>query len=47
MNANDYIQLYFASDSGNTLAVTYPPGTSPAHPTSPSVILTATFTSAL
>ena len=45
--ANDYIQLYFASDSGNTLAVTYPPGVSPAHPTSPSVILTATFTSAL
>lgn len=47
INANDYIQLYFASDSGNTVAVTYPPGTSPAHPTSPSVILTATFTSAL
>jgi hypothetical protein len=47
INAGDYIQLYFASDSGNTLAVTYPPGTSPAHPTSPSVILTATFTSAL
>jgi len=47
VNAGDYIQLYFASDSGNTLAVTYPPGTSPAHPTSPSVILTATFTSAL
>jgi hypothetical protein len=47
VNANDYIQLYFASDSGNTLAVTYPPGVSPAHPISPSVILTATFTSAL
>lgn len=47
VNVNDYIQLYFASDSGNTLAVTYPPGVSPAHPTSPSVILTATFTSAL
>lgn len=47
VNAGDYIQLYFASDSGNTVAVTYPPGTSPAHPTSPSVILTATFTSAL
>lgn len=45
--ANDYIQLYFASDTGNTVAVSYPPGTSPAHPTSPSVILTATFTSAL
>lgn len=47
VNANDYIQIYFASDSGNTLAVTYPPATSPPHPTSPSVILTATFTSAL
>lgn len=47
VNAGDYIQIYFASDTGNTLAVTYPPGTSPAHPTSPSVILTATFTSAL
>lgn len=47
VNAGDYIQLYFSSDSGNTVAVTYPPGTSPAHPTSPSVILTATFTSAL
>ena len=47
INADDYIQIYFASDSGNTLAVTYPPATSPAHPTSPSIILTATFTSAL
>jgi len=47
VEANDYIQLYFASDSGKTLAVTYPPGTSPVHPISPSVILTATFTSAL
>ena len=47
VNANDYIQLYFASDSGNTLAVTYPPGAAPVHPISPSVILTATFTSAL
>ena len=45
--ANQYIQLYFASDSGNTLAVTYPPGAAPVHPISPSVILTATFTSAL
>lgn len=44
---NDYIQLYFASDSGKTLATTYPPGASPVHPISPSVILTATFTSAL
>lgn len=47
VEADDYIQLYFASNSGKTLAVTYPPGTSPTHPISPSVILTATFTSAL
>jgi hypothetical protein len=47
VQANDYIQLYFASDSTNTVAVTYPPGASPVHPISPSVILTATFTSAL
>jgi hypothetical protein len=47
IDANDYIQLYFASDSTRTLAVTYPPGASPVHPIAPSVILTATFTSAL
>jgi hypothetical protein len=47
VEADDYIQLYFASNSGKTLAVTYPPGVSPVHPISPSVILTATFTSAL
>jgi hypothetical protein len=47
VTANQYIQLYFASDSTKTLATTYPPGTSPVHPISPSVILTATFTSAL
>jgi hypothetical protein len=47
VTANQYIQLYFASDSTKTLAVTYPPGVSPVHPISPSIILTATFTSAL
>ena len=45
--ANDYIQLYFASESGNTVLATYPAGTAPVHPVSPSVILTATFVSAL
>jgi hypothetical protein len=45
--ANDYIQLYYASESGNTVTATYPAGTSPVHPVSPSVILTATFVSAL
>jgi hypothetical protein len=45
--ADDYIQLYYASESGNTVLATYPAGTSPMHPVSPSVILTATFVSAL
>ena len=47
MNAGDYIQLLFASTTGNTVAATYPPGTSPVHPASPSIILTSTFVSAL
>jgi hypothetical protein len=46
-NAEDNIQLMYASESGNTVAATYPPGTAPVHPASPSVILTATFVSAL
>ena len=45
--AGDYIQLVFASDSGDTVTATYPAGTAPVHPVSPSVILTATFVSAL
>lgn len=45
--AGDYIQLYYASESGNTVTATYPAGTLPTHPVSPSVILTATFVSAL
>lgn len=47
VNEGDNIQLMMASESGNTIAATYPPGTSPVHPASPSVILTATFVSAL
>jgi hypothetical protein len=47
VNAEDNIQLMMASESGNTVAATYPPGTSPVTPASPSVILTATFVSAL
>lgn len=47
VNAGDYIQLLFASNTGNTVAATYPAGTSPVHPVSPSIILTATFASAL
>ena len=47
LNANDYVQLVYASESGNTVCATYPAGTLPTHPVSPSVILTATFVSAL
>mgnify|MGYP003344713938 CR=1 FL=1 len=47
VNANDYIQLAWASDTGNTVVATYPAGTSPVHPVSPGVILTVTFVSAV
>lgn len=47
VNAKDYIQLMYASNTGNTVLATYPPGTAPVHPVSPAVILTATFVSAL
>lgn len=47
INVGDYIQLLFASESGNTVVATYPAGAAPVHPVSPSVILTATFVSAL
>jgi hypothetical protein len=47
VDADDYVQLLYASESGNTVTATYPAGTSPVHPVSPSVILTATFVSAL
>jgi hypothetical protein len=47
VNAGDYIQILFVSDTGNTIAATYAGGTTPVHPISPSIILTATFVSAL
>ena len=48
VNADDYIQLMMTSDTGNTVAATYPASTvAPVHPASPSIILTATFVSAL
>ena len=47
VNAGDYMQLLFASDTGNTVCATYAAGTAPVHPVSPSVIITATFVSAL
>lgn len=47
MNVGDYIELYFSSNTGNTVCATYPAGVAPVHPISPSLILTATFVSAL
>lgn len=47
VTAGQYFQLCWASDSGNTVIATYPPGTTPVHPASPGVILTATFVSAV
>lgn len=47
MNVNDYIEIYFSSKSGNTVVATFPAGTAPVTPVSPSLILTATFVSAL
>lgn len=46
-NGGDWFQLWYASESGNTVCATYPAGVAPVHPVSPSVILTATFVSAL
>lgn len=47
MSVGDYIELYFSSNTGNTVCATFPAGTAPVHPISPSLILTATFVSAL
>ena len=43
----DYIELYWTSNTGNTVLATYPAGTAPVHPVSPSLILTVTFVSAV
>lgn len=47
LNAGDYIELMMASRTGNTVCSTYPPNTAPVRPSSPSIILTSTFVSAL
>jgi len=39
---DDYIQIQWTSDSGNTVLGTFPSGTSPVHPTSPAAIVTVT-----
>ncbi len=47
MSVADYLEIYFSSETGETVCATYPAGTTPTTPISPSVILTATFVSAL
>lgn len=47
MSVTDYIEIYFSSETGNTVCSTYPAGVTPTTPISPSIILTATFVSAL
>ena len=46
VTAGDYLELYWSSDSGNTVLATYPPGSSPVHPASPSLIMSVAFVSA-
>lgn len=45
VKGGDYIQVKWASNTGNTVVATYPAGTSPVHPVSPALILTASFVS--
>lgn len=45
--AGDYFEFYWTSDTGNTVLATFPAGTTPVHPVSPSLILTVTFVSAV
>jgi hypothetical protein len=42
LNANDYIQLMFSSDSTNTSLLALPASTTPVHPAIPSAIITMT-----
>lgn len=48
MNAGDYYELYWTTDSGASSLVTFPAATvAPVHPAAPSCILTMSFVSAL
>lgn len=40
LNANDYIEMYWTTDTGTSSLNTYAAGTSPVHPVSPSVAIT-------
>jgi len=41
-SANDYFEMYWTTDSGNSSLITYAAGISPAHPLSPSVAISIT-----
>jgi hypothetical protein len=47
LNAGDYLQLYWTTDSGTTTLATYAAGVAPTHPASPGVAVSAQFVSAL
>lgn len=42
VTAGQYVELVWASDTGNTVLASFPAGTSPTHPVSPAMILTVT-----
>jgi hypothetical protein len=41
ISATDYVEMYWSTDSGNSVLQTFPAGTSPVHPVSPAIIFTA------
>lgn len=46
-DGGDYFELYWHANAGTAVVATYPAGTAPVHPVSPSLILTVTFVSAI
>ena len=42
VGAGGYVELYWSSNTGNTVLGTFPAGTNPTHPVSPAAILTVT-----
>jgi hypothetical protein len=41
ISATDYVEMYWSTDSGNSVLQTFPAGTTPVHPISPAIIFTA------
>jgi hypothetical protein len=46
LTTNDYVQIYWTTDSGNSSLTTYAAGVGPNHPASPSIAVTFLFVSA-